>query len=89
MPPPQLPAPKKPKQSRLASMNLSVISDISSNTSTAVLSQSTHYVCGSLSIIFEKVQENEALHSKYFKEMTQIYEKVSQIFITPEWITSI
>lgn len=75
MPPPQLPAPKKQKQSKLATMNSSIISDIS-NTNTSVLSQSTRYVCGSLSIIFEKAQENEALHNKYFKEMTQIYEKV-------------
>lgn len=76
MPPPQLPAPKKQKQSKLASMNLSVISDISNTSTNTVLSQSTHFVCGALSVIFEKAQENEALHNKYFKELTQIYEKV-------------
>lgn len=79
MPPPQMmPVAKKHKSSKQALVkNLSRLSDIS-NTSD-VSTRQTQNKCGPLSIIFEKAQENETLHNKYFKEMTSIYEKVSII----------
>lgn len=75
MPPPQMPVSKKHKTSKQAAsiLNVSRISDIS-NISNVCQTQNK---CGQLSIIFEKAQENETLHSKYFKELTNIYEKVS------------
>lgn len=82
MPPPAMPVSKKQKSSKQASIhNLSVISDISnlSNISSNGSSLQTQNKCGPLSIIFEKAQENETLHHKYFKEMTNIYEKVSTL----------
>lgn len=78
MPPPQMPVPKKHKSSKQSTSstvnNDSIISDITniSNTST----QQTQNKCGPLSLIFEKAQQNESLHNKYFKELTNIYEKV-------------
>lgn len=80
MPPPQMPVPKKhkpTKQSTTSSSSMtndSIISDIT-NISTAS-TQQTQNKCGPLSIIFEKAQQNESLHNKYFKELTNIYEKV-------------
>lgn len=80
MPPPPMPVSKKHKSSKqiLNRSNVSGISDISnlSNISNGSSSQ-TQNKCGPLSIIFEKAQENETLHSKFFKEMTNIYDKVS------------
>lgn len=78
MPPPQMPVPKKHKSTKQSTSstvnNDSIISDITniSNTST----QQTQNKCGPLSLIFEKAQQNESLHNKYFKELTNIYEKV-------------
>lgn len=80
MPPPQMPVSKKHKPSKQASNhNVSVISDISnrSNISSNGSTLQTQNKCGPLSIIFEKAQDNETLHNKYFKELTNIYEKVS------------
>lgn len=80
MPPPQMPVSKKHKSSKQASNhNVSVISDISnlSNISSNGSTLQTQNKCGPLSIIFEKAQENESLHNKYFKELTNIYETVS------------
>lgn len=80
MPPPQLPVSKKHKSSKQASIhNVSGISDISnlSNISNNATTLQTQNKCGPLSIIFERAQENETLHNKYFKELTNIYEKVS------------
>lgn len=79
MPPPPMPVSKKHKSSKQASAHsVSGISDISnlSNISNGNASQ-TQNKCGPLSMIFEKAQDNETLHSKYFKEMTNIYNKVS------------
>lgn len=77
MPPPQMPVSKKHKSSKQASiLNVSTISDISNTSNISNVSQ-TQNKCGPLSIIFEKAQENETLHSKYFKELTNIYENVS------------
>lgn len=77
MPPPQIPVSKKHKSSKQASIiqNVSAISDISNISNGSTLQ--TQIKCGPLSIIFEKSQENEALHSKYYKELTNLYEKVS------------
>lgn len=78
MPPPQMPVPKKHKSTKQTTSstvnNDSIISDITniSNTST----HQTQNKCGPLSLIFEKAQQNEGLHNKYFKELTNIYEKV-------------
>lgn len=79
MPPPQMPVSKKHKTSKQPSINnVLAISDMSniSNTSNGSSLQ-TQNKCGPLSIIFEKVQENETLHNKFFKELTNIYENVS------------
>lgn len=81
MPPPPMPVSKKHKSSKQSSaLSVSGISDISniSNISNGSSSQ-TQNKCGPLSIIFEKAQENETLHNKYFKEMTNIYNKVSKL----------
>lgn len=78
MPPPQMMSvsKKQKKSTKQASIqNVSGISDISNTTNVSTLQ--TQNKCGPLSIIFEKAQQNEALHNKYFKEMTNIYEKVS------------
>lgn len=78
MPPPQMPVPKKHKSAKQTTSSIvnndSIISDITnlSNSST----QQTQNKCGPLSLIFEKAQQNESLHNKYFKELTNIYEKV-------------
>lgn len=79
MPPPQImPVSKKHKSSKQALIkNVSRLSDISNTNDVSILQ--TQNKCGPLSIIFEKAQENETLHSKYFKEMTTIYDKVSII----------
>lgn len=77
MPPPQVPVSKKHKSSKQAAsiLNVNRISDISNisigNT------HNTQHKCGPLSIIFEKAQENEALHTRFYKELTNLYGKVS------------
>lgn len=79
MPPPQMPVSKKHKSSKQTSThNVSIISGGISDISNISNNGSTQTKCGPLSIIFEKAQENETLHNKYFKELTNIYEnKVS------------
>lgn len=86
MPPPQVPVSKKHKSSKQAAsiLNVSTITDIS-NTSN-ISTQHTEHKCGPLSVIFEKAQENETLHAKYYKELTNIYGKVSIISIHPRYI---
>lgn len=76
MPPPQMPVPKKHKSTKQTTSlnNVSIISDITNNSNTSI--QQTQNKCGPLSLIFEKAQQNESLHSRYFKELTNIYEKV-------------
>lgn len=90
MPPPQAPVSKRHKtvkQSAVKQHNVSAILDISniSNSSSGGGGgagagggkQQRQNKCGPLSIIFEKVQESEALHTKYYKELTNLYGKVS------------
>lgn len=94
MPPPQVPVSKKRKPSRQAvaaaiaaassasaavTHNVSIISDISNISN--VSANQTQNKCGPLSIIFEKVQENEAMHTKFAKELTTYYGKVSKFKI--------
>lgn len=88
MPPPQAPVSKRHKtikQSVIKQHNVSTILDISniSNSSSGGGGgggggkQQRQIKCGPLSIIFEKVQESEALHTKYYKELTNLHGKVS------------
>lgn len=90
MPPPQAPVSKRHKtikQSVIKQNSVSSILDISniSNSSSGGGAggggkQQRQIKCGPLSIIFEKVQESEALHTKYYKELTNLYGKVSVHF---------
>lgn len=88
MPPPQAPVSKRHKtikQTVIQQHNVSTISDISNISNSSSGSGATggggrqqrQNKCGPLSIILEKVQENEALHTKYYKELTNLYGKVS------------
>lgn len=78
MPPPQAPVSKRHKtikQTVVQQNNVSAISDISN---IGVGSgQKRQNKTGPLALIFEKVQENEALHTKYYKELTSLYGKVN------------
>lgn len=90
MPPPQAPVSKRHKTIKQSVVrqqhNASTILDISNISNNSSVSgaggggggrQQRQNKCGPLSIIFEKVQESEALHTKYYKELTNLYGKVS------------
>lgn len=83
MPPPQRPVSKKQKLTKKqpSAHNNSSISS-AHNVSNVSMNQSNHpsqHMSGPLFMIFEKAQTSESLHIKYFKELTQIYERVSVI----------
>lgn len=99
MPPPQAPVSKRYKtiKQTVIQQNVSAITDISniSNSSSGGGGvsgggggkQQRQNKCGPLSIIFEKVQENEALHTKYYKELTNLYGKVN-VFVFGSYSTT-
>lgn len=79
--PSQAPAPKRRKtidQPLIKQHNVSAILDISSAGGGSGGGTSA-CECGPLSIVFEKVQESTALHTKYNKELTHLYGKVSSL----------